>query len=106
MIEVIRKIAKNPYLHPFLEKGYGLELLLLLHKENGSDGIDDTYARLISPKPKPKPASFYTYVRRLISLGLVESLPSENKKTKRVLVLSTQVASEIEEVSKIRIKND
>lgn len=104
MIEVIRTIAKNPYLHPFLEKGYGLELLLLLHKENGSDGIDDTYARLISPKPKP--ASFYTYVRRLISLGLVESLPSENKKTKRVLVLSTQVASEIEEVSKINIKND
>ena len=104
MIEVIRTIAKNPYLHPFLEKGYGLELLLLLHKENGSDGIDDTYARLISPKPKP--ASFYTYIRRLISLGLVESLPSENKKTKRVLVLSTKVASEIEEVPKISIKND
>jgi hypothetical protein len=104
MIEVIRAVAKNPYLYPFLEKGYGIELLLLLHEENGSDGIDDTYVRLLSPKPKP--ASFYTYIRRLISLGLVESLPSENKKTKRVLVLSSHVSSAIEEVSKISIKND
>ena len=104
MIEFIRAVAKNPYLYPFLEKGYGIELLLLIHEENGSDGIDDTYARLLSPKPKP--ASFYTYIRRLISLGLVESLPSENKKTKKVLVLSSHVSSAVDEVSKISIKND
>ena len=70
---------------PFFEKGYGLELLLRLHLTNEEQGIEETYKKIVSPKPGY--ASFHKFIHRLAAIGALELHVVEDKKSQRRLVL-------------------
>lgn len=87
MIEfsTLKELLAQDSVKPFFEKGYGVELLLRLHLTSEEQGIEDTYKKIVSPKPGY--ASFHKFIHRLAAVGALELHVVENKKSQRRLVL-------------------
>ena len=78
LLEKIRLLSNDDILSHFLEESYSLELLLVLLKNEKSDGIESLYNSVKSYKPK-QPA-FDRYISRLVSLGLLVKDKSDDKR--------------------------
>jgi hypothetical protein len=83
-LDVIRAISAIRDCKPLLRKSYGLELILILrlaHYRAWDNGIDDTYNFLISSKPRRE--AFSRFVGALIEKGILETIPSSTKRSKK-----------------------
>lgn len=85
-LSTFESLVVIPSVRPFLEKGYGVELLLRLHLCDEEHGIEETYKKILSPKPGY--SSFHKYIHRLAALGSLEIHVVENKKSQKKLALS------------------
>lgn len=90
MIDVmIYSVIKESALSVFTEKGYGIELMVLLGRNariKPGKGIDELYDLIGSNKPQK--LAYSNYLRRLERRGVVSFHPCPQKKTKRIPQLS------------------
>ena len=91
--EKLQKISENKILKFFLEKPYSLELLFFLFYEKKIEGLDNTYQKLNSSKPK-YPA-FKTYIDYLVQKKCIKIENGKSKKSSKVLSLTDKVEVEL-----------
>lgn len=86
---IIFRVIKDSSLSVFTEKGYGMELMVLLARNariEPGKGIDEVYELIESCKPQK--LAYTNYLRRLERRGVVSFQPCPQKKTKRMPTLS------------------
>ena len=86
-------------LMPFVDKGYGLPLLLELYQvttENRDYGVRQIFDNLGVPKPAYN--AFRAFLDRLVSGGKVVLVQSRRKANRKIPTLSTAVIAEIERI--------
>ena len=86
-------------LMPFVDKGYGLPLLLELYQvttKNRDYGVRQIFDNLDVPKPAYN--AFRTFLDRLVSGGSVVLVQSRRKANRKIPTLSTAVIAEIERI--------
>ena len=88
---------------PFVNKGYGLPLLLELYRvttENRDYGVRQIFDNLDVPKPAYN--AFRAFLDRLVSGGKVVLVQSRRKANRKIPTLSTALIAEIEEIENTR----
>jgi hypothetical protein len=84
---------------PFVNKGYGLPLLLELYRvtiEKRDYGVRQIFDNLDVPKPAYN--AFRAFLDRLVSGGSVVLIQSRQKANRKIPTLSTAVIAEIERI--------
>jgi hypothetical protein len=90
---------KSDVLMPFVDKGYGLPLLLELYQvttESRDYGVRQIFDNLDVPKPAYN--AFRAFLDRLVSGGSVVLVQSRRKANRKIPTLSTAAIAEIERI--------
>jgi hypothetical protein len=99
ILEASQAYYSSKTLSPFVDKGYGLPLLLELYnvtKENRDYGVRQIFDNLDVPKPAYN--AFRAFLDRLVSGGSVVLVQSRRKANRKIPTLSTAVIAEIEKI--------
>ena len=99
ILEASQAYYSSKILSPFVDKGYGLPLLLELYnvtKENRDYGVRQIFDNLDVPKPAYN--AFRAFLDRLVSGGSVVLVQSRRKANRKIPTLSTAVIAEIEKI--------
>lgn len=86
LAEILEDLSQDQYARYFLSKNYSLEMLMLLYRNEGIDGVEELYRALKTPTPK-YPA-FLSYIKLLESKNCIVRYESIEKKSKKFICLT------------------